>query len=50
VIEGNATKPLRPVIMVLKNADGSKLREPIFINLATDDKSFITKAIPSELT
>lgn len=45
VIEGNATKPLRPVIMVLLNADGSKLREPVFINLATDDKSFITKAI-----
>jgi HD-GYP domain-containing protein (c-di-GMP phosphodiesterase class II) len=48
VIEANNQKPLRPSIMIVKDQNSNKLREPIFINLPDDEKVFITKAIPSE--
>ena len=48
VIDSNNGKPLRPILMILKDSNNIKLREPIFTNLAEDEKTLITKAIPSE--
>ncbi len=48
VIEANNQKPLRPSIMIIKDQNSNKLREPIFVNLSDDEKFFITKAILRE--
>ena len=48
VIDSNPNKPLRPSLMVVRNANGMKTKDSAFINLSEEDKIYITKAIPSD--
>ena len=48
VIDSNPNKPLRPSLMVVRNANGMKLKDNTFVNLSEEDKIYITKAIPSD--